>query len=198
MALRLMDDDESALATIIKRYGPAIAIAISRRFGLNEQDAEDVLSIASHRLWEARHRYDDGVATLRTYFYRIAVNAARDAFKHGWQKARALCVDVGAENDVDTIASVDNGPEQCGCTNAGSPKQRQPSKKLKDLAEIIDGLPPAQQHIIRRDSCARDDVACSSWLADELGIAVASVRVYRGRAMETIRRQMRERGHDVP
>ena len=47
LALRLMDDDDSALAEVLRRYGPPIAAALRGKYEtLNYEDVEDVLSIA--------------------------------------------------------------------------------------------------------------------------------------------------------
>lgn len=195
LALRLMEDDQAALTEVLRRFGPSIAAAFRGKYEvLNDQDIENVLAIALHRLWDARNRYDDSRASLRTYFFHIADNAACDVFKYGWHKARQLEVDYGEDNDLDAIP--------CPCGDPAGPQEtarnRSPTRAERDLREIIEELPDSHRYIIWSDGCARDDVASSQKLADELGVAVTSVRVYRMRAMETIRRKMRERGHDVP
>jgi len=48
------------------------------------------------------------------------------------------------------------------------------------------------------DATCRDGNASNEFLADELGIPAAHVRVYRGRAYATIRKEMKKLGHDIP
>lgn len=201
LALRLMDDDESALVEILRRYGPAIAAALRGKYEtLNYQDVEDMLSIALWRLWQARHGYDDNRSTLRTYFYRIAENAARDVFKFGWNRARQLEVNYGETRELEAVASSPSTADDCedGSPCACKARSKKAERERNDLREVVAELPESQRHIIVADSYAKDDVADAGKLADELGIATTSVRVYRLRAMDTIRRKMRERGHEVP
>lgn len=201
LALRLMEDDEAALVEVLRYYGPGIEAALRGKYGLfTHEDTEDVLALALMRLWESRASYDESQGSLRTYFYKIADHAACDVFKYGWHKAREREVDYGKDNDLDAIPSGQPATD-CRLREADEPTKRKGGKQervLKDLNEIVDSLPDKQRHIIRADACAKDDVADAGQLGDELGIAAGSVRVYRMRAMDTIRRKMRERGHQVP
>lgn len=198
LAIRLMDNDESALVDILQQYGPVIAAGLRGKYEtLTYEDVEDVLSIAVLRLWNARQCYDDNKSKLSTYLYKIADNAAKDVFRLGWQKARQLEVDFGENNDMDAIAFTTDTSQDKGLSKSkkSSPKTK---KEHQDLQQVLRGLPEKQKHIIQADAYARDDVADSGKLADELGIARGSVRVERSRAMKVIRRKMQERGHDAP
>jgi RNA polymerase sigma factor (sigma-70 family) len=201
LALRLMEDDESALVEVLRHYGPGIELALRGKYELfTRQDAEDVLALALMRLWESRASYDETRGSLRTYFYRIADHAACDVFKYGWHKARQREVDYGKENDLDSITSGQPATD-CGSHEGDKPAKKKggkQEKRLRDLKEIVDSLPEKHRHIIWSDACAKDEVADAGQLGDELEIAAGSVRVYRKRAMEAIRKKMRERGHQVP
>ena len=201
LALRLMDDDESALEDVLRLYGPSIAAALRLKYEVfNYEDVEDVLSIAVERLWAARHRYDDRRSKLRTYFWKIADNAACDVFKFGWHRAKVMEVDYGDQNDLDALPDQSDPPNGTSACSESKDNRRssKTEKRLKDLRGIVDELPEKQRHIIRADAYAKDDVADAGKLADELGIARTSVRVYRQRAMETLRQKIRQRGHEVP
>jgi DNA-directed RNA polymerase specialized sigma24 family protein len=67
-----------------------------------------------------------------------------------------------------------------------------------DLREILADLPEVQRRIILADALARDRVAASEYLAAELEIPAASVPVYRKRALDRIRKELRRRGHEIP
>jgi RNA polymerase sigma factor (sigma-70 family) len=198
LAMALLDDDEDALEEILRAYGPSIARALhvqyceTRRL-LSPEDIEDVLSIALHRLWEARKDYDDKKATLRTLLYCIADNVARDVIKSGWQKVRRRERRPSQE-------LMEQVPDPCPVDQGGQVKatKRKPSKEYKDLQQIVAKLPDLQRRIIVADAAAKTEVADSGLLARELRIPVGTVRVYRSRAMARIRQEMRRRGHEVP
>lgn len=95
LALALLDDDESALAEILRLYGPDISRILHKKFTLHfgvlaYEDIEDVVVIALRRLWDARKSYDDKQQSLRGWFYSIAENVAKDVLKFGWHKASKL------------------------------------------------------------------------------------------------------------
>ena len=121
-------------------------------------------------------------------------NAARDVLRLGWQKARQMEL----QNDFQvqhTVTQPVKGHSKH--LNPESYHDRSPPTRLTlDLKEIIDQLPDAQRKIITADSIARDDVASSGWLAEELSMSPSTIRVYRKRAMDRIRKALRERGHD--
>ena len=199
LALRLMDDDEDALRDVLRLYGRSIAAALRNSYEcLNYEDVEDILSIAAMRLWDNRQKYDESQGTLRTYFYKIADNTARDVFKHGWHRARSMEVVYGEENDMDGLPCTNGPPAGGDGKPASRTNSREETKRREDLRAVVGELPEKQRHIIQADAYARDDVAHAPTLGDELRIPATTVRVYRGRAMETIRRKMRERGHNLP
>jgi DNA-directed RNA polymerase sigma subunit (sigma70/sigma32) len=72
------------------------------------------------------------------------------------------------------------------------------SKEATDLERIVNKLSDEQQKIVMADRWSRDGIASNEFLADELGIPAAHVRVYRCRAYAKIRREMRKLGHDIP
>lgn len=197
LAFRLMEDDESALAEILVRFGTSILSMLSRKYTkFNQQDAEDVLSIALHKLWKNRQNYDDSKGKLRSYLFRIADNTAMDVFKYGWAKARFLPIDIGEENQLDFIpdetSPVDEPKRQ------RKDREKKHAREAEALKAAIESLPEKQQEIIWADVYARDRVAEAAPLADELDIAVSSVRVYRLRAWKTIRSKMKELGYELP
>ncbi len=197
LAFRLMDADESALDDILKAYGSGIIRLLMAKYKtFNFQDAEDVLSIAVAKLWDRRHQYDENDGALRPYLFKIADNTAKDIFKSGWSQARLLPVDLGNENQVERI------PEET--TNVDEPKRKQKEREKKqqqelvDLRSVLDALPVNERAVVMSDAYAKDRVTDSGKLADELGIAVGSVRGYRSRAWKNIRSRMAELGYKLP
>jgi RNA polymerase sigma factor (sigma-70 family) len=197
LAIALLEDDESALEDILRLYGPDITKLLHakytlRRGALAYEDIEDVVIIALKRLWYARASYDDKEQTLRAWFYCIADNVAKDAKKLGWDKARKLEWRPGKDWMEQSPKCAAPEPAEAEAEAA------EELQELKDLRMVVNNLPDVQRRIVLADSVAREGVAASADVAADLGIPVAYVKVYRARAMATIRKEMRRLGHQIP
>jgi RNA polymerase sigma factor (sigma-70 family) len=198
LALALLDDDEDALGEIMRCYAPAIIEALHARFTtrmrlLRYEDIEDVVSIALRRLWDARADYDDTKQSLRVWLYCIAENVAKDVLKHGWHKARQLERHPGQDWFQEK--------QDHTCPDPGKPRAKEKRKATKEAADLETGLnklSEEQRKIVMADAASPDGTASNEFLADELGIPAAHVRVYRGRAYATLRREMKRLGYDIP
>jgi RNA polymerase sigma factor (sigma-70 family) len=198
LAMALLDNDESVLGEILRVYGPDIIELLRNRFTkrlgvLRYEDIEDAVSVALGKLWNARADYDDSKQSIRAWFYKIAERVALDILKHGWYKARRLEENRGQDQLEETPDRVEgNGAS----TKGGETKKT--AKQASDLEFVLKKLPDAQRVIVMSDAACRDGNASNEHLADELGIPAANVRVYRGRAYATIRKELRKLGHDIP
>lgn len=186
LAARLLRSDEGVLEDILRQHGPGVRALLLRRYQLQPLDAEDVLAIALYRLWQARDRYRPERASLQVWFYRIAENVFRDVLRSGWHKARQL--------EIDITSIEHNLPD---ASDSASEHEFDPARAARSeaLQAIIASLPEVQRRIIWADAQASDGLASGAYLAKELGISMGAVRVYRKRALDTIRREMRKRGH---
>ncbi len=184
LGARLRAGDEDVLADILHAHGPPITALLKVRLSwqLTTVDLEDVLATALFRLWQHRERFDASKASLRVWFFRIAENIARDVFKHGWHKARQLERIV----EPDTLADiVDSRPPV-----VASEPEPVLSLPIQQLRELIALLPDAQRQIVLADAASRDGVVPSQQLSQELGIPASTVRVYRRRALERLRKAL--------
>lgn len=198
LAMALLDDEESVLEEILRRFGPDILEVLHGRFAkrlgaLRYEDIEDVVSVALDRLWKGRAKYDDSKQSIRAWFYCIAENVALDVLKHGWYKARRLEENLGQDLLEEKATTVE--PKSAVASRDGNKKM---AKEAGDLQTVLKKLPDVQRAIVMADAACRDGNASNEYLADELGIPAANVRVYRGRAYTTIRKEMRKLGHDIP
>ena len=186
---RLRSGDASVLETILRSHGPSVrAVLRSKFFGsLTEPDFEDVLATALFRLWQSRERFDATKSSLRVWFFRIATNVARDVFKHGWHKARRLEQVVEPVFLADSLSTHDRSEDD-------DESQSEPVLSSSALAELLAVLPESQRRIVLADAASAEGVVPSQQLADELGIPPATVRVYRKRALERLRREISDRG----
>lgn len=195
LADRLLADDEAVLGEVLRAFGPMVLGVMCRRYRgvLPQTDIEDAVSIGLFRLWDSRSRFDRGKASLKVWFFRIVENAIRDVLRHGWHKARLL--EVAADEMLhDAFPQVSDRHKECNHEGVTP----EPTNLQLDLREIIGSLPEMQRRIVAADAATRDGTANSTQLADELQIPSSTVRVYRKRAMDRIRRELTQRGHDVP
>lgn len=181
---RLRAGDELVLEDILRTHGPPVKAVLKRRFStlLNDSDWEDVLAVALFRVWQARDRFDSLKASLRVWFFRIAENAARDVLKIGWQKARLL------EVSVEPVALA----EVAAFRNIELPEPHEPTISSESLQAALLLLPETQRRIVIADAQSRDGIVPSEQLGAELGLPPGTVRVYRKRALDRLRRELSE------
>jgi len=189
---RLKDGDEQVLEDILRQIGNQVRAVLLKKYSgvLGEADLDDALSLGLYRVWNSRSRFDETKSSLRVWFFRIVENAARDILRVGWHKAKALEVN-GHSGILDRTVQ----PEP---TEPIDEDNRPPTALQMALRDILASLSEAQRTIVMADAASRDGTANNAWLAKELELAPSSVRVYRRRALEKIRNEMRKRGHEVP
>ena len=194
LGARLRAGDEAVLEVILRTHGPPILTLLRQRFvgPLTATDFKDVLAAALFRMWQHRARFDPVQASLRVWFFRIAENLARDVLRHGWHKARQL--ELSTEPLL-LAEAVDrrrpNGESDLDALEGELPVLRVPPELLRELLAL---LPENQRRIVLADADSRDGVVASHDLASELGIPPSTVRVYRRRALERLRREIEQRG----
>lgn len=195
IGMRLLENDESVLKDILKEFGPKISGFLCRKYEniFNIHDIEDVLAIAIFHLWQARKTYDERKGSVKTWFSRIADNAAKDVLKFGWQQAKMREVYLES-GDYDKLFF----SEHHSTADKSDNKNSQENKKLEELRKIIEALPEVQRRIVKADACARDGKASAEFLANELDIPIGTVRVYRKRAIDKIKEEFGRRGYKIP
>jgi DNA-directed RNA polymerase specialized sigma24 family protein len=93
LTLRLQQGDEAALQAVIGTLGPRVAAGLKKRNPtLWTENIEDILSVASYRLWQSRTQFDPARGSLAIWFFVIADNLARDVVR---KKNRTPEVTVG-------------------------------------------------------------------------------------------------------
>jgi len=178
LADRLAGGDVDALAIVIGTVGPRVAAGLSRRHpALRAEDIEDVLSIASQRLWESRTQYDLAKGSLAAWFFIIADNAAKDLVK---KEARRL------EQSAEVRYLVKAEP-----TPPDEPVAEDAARQ--GLHEILLGLAPLDHRIIWAYAEAGGAGAWAADLSHELGMRAGTIRVRCSRIKERIRKTMHAR-----
>lgn len=190
LGAQLRAGNEDALEAILRMHGPPILALLKQRFvgPFTATDFEDVLATALFRVWQHRDRFDSGLASLRVWFYRIAENVARDVLKHGWHKARQLELSL----EPAFLAGVtDHRADQNSDGDGHHVSELRVSSE--QLREALAVLPENQRRIVLADAQSPDGLVASQDLARELGIPQSTVRVYRRRALERLRREIEQR-----
>ncbi|OAI41697.1 hypothetical protein AYO40_02575 [Planctomycetaceae bacterium SCGC AG-212-D15] len=185
LALRLMDGDQEALRTLIARFGGKVRNILRRRYGdvLQEQEIDSVLNNALFKVWRHARSIDLKRGSLGGWFLRIAQRCAFDLLS-GELAHREKVLSLDPESDPVADCDDDGDDEEDARTR----------KRLKDLDDVIDALPPLQKAIIKADMAAGSQ-ADNGRLAARHGTSRNSIYVSRNKAYEAIRKGMRKRGH---
>ena len=192
IALKVLEDDESALQDILNYYAPNIERALFGRYSglLNSADIEDVMSIAITKFWDNRHNYDDKRGSVRAFLYRIAVNTTKDVLKLGWHKAKLLERSVDQEFLEQSLTIEEQTVE--------SVVDKGESKEVQAMKKVLATLSDIQRKILLADAMA-NGVADSAELGEQLGgFPSGTIRQYRMRALRALRKGMKEQGFDIP
>lgn len=190
IALKLICGDKAVYEDIVRNYAPAIqAWLLSLSFGLSREDAEDLVCEAIMRLWEKREQYDDSRGgSVRSYLYKIAKNLLLDRPKSSRFKTMQQERHVSDEH----------------LKNLAAPKKRSASKSPEDqdipilvaLRETLRELPKMQRKILLEDAGVTEELPAHE-LGEILGgIPASTIRQYRKRGKDTLRRKLAERGFD--
>jgi len=174
---------EQQLEEIIREHAKAVRDILIPRYrgGLTPSDIDDVVAVAAHRLWKHREEFAN-LRSPRAWFVRIADNVARDVLRCGWQKARQL--EVAAEKSYLESFS----PAQ-------APRSADPDpERVERIRSIVEALPEKQRKIVWADALSRGGNISAEDLARELDIPTGTVRVYRKRALDKLRKLFTEQG----
>lgn len=195
---RLRAGDEQVLDAILHTHGPPVLALLRQRYGgpLTATDFEDVLANALFRVWQHRTRFDPAKASLRVWLFRIAENLARDVLKHGWQKARQLELSTEPARLAETVDR--RPPPSHDEPEPDAVRHVDFAVSTELMRELLALLPDLQRRIVLADAESPDGTVASHQLARELGIPPGTVRVYRRRALERLRREMELRGVLIP
>jgi RNA polymerase sigma factor (sigma-70 family) len=184
---------EKDLAWLLYNHGPKVKGALLLRFrnALTADDADELLSQALAKAWEHRENFDPAKGSLRAWFFCIAQRAALDRLKRNWNKARSQEISWEALGAEPRAPEIEPEPED---------EASAPQEALRErLREAMASLPPTQQRILWADALgAAASGITSEELGRELGLPAGTVRVYRKRAMTTLRRLLGAADPSIP
>ena len=181
------DPADAWVRSVLSQHAPPVGAWLRSRYSiLTAEDVEDIIVMASIRLWKYRDNFDAARGSLRTWFARIADNVARRLIESGWARTRSMEVPLGKLLDSAV-------PGYRPCTDAA-----EESSQADRITQALDRLPEAYRTILLADACATDRVASAEFLSQELQLPAGTVRVYRHRAVIALRKLLSESGHELP
>lgn len=191
IALKLYEDDESAISDILEEYAPATGNWLNKVYGdvLATEDIEDVLCVAIMKLWDNRQKYNDKKSKIKTWLHSIAQNVARDLLKKNWHKAKQLEISTEQEY-LEQSLCVERHLNELNSNTSGNDN----SENIKAAQDALNELKDEYSKILIADAKA-NGTADSAELGKQLGgLPSGTVRVYRLRAKEAFRKAMEKRG----
>jgi RNA polymerase sigma factor (sigma-70 family) len=178
IARLLMAGDPEGLRRLLAFHGGRVREAVRFEFpGLDHSLLDDVLSLATLRVWRARHRYAPERGSLRAWLMVIARNCAI-----------RLLAERNREGLIFT-ANLDGVPAPEPEINTAF------AQAIKDVRTCISQLPKQQRVVILADLEAGGLANCKE-LAMELGTTHRSVRVSRANGLRQLRTALQ--GLDYP
>ncbi len=187
VALKLMCDETSVYDDIVHDYVPAIqAWLLLLPFGLSREDAENIACEAVMRLWEKRDKYDESKGNVRNYLFQIAKNLLLDRPKSGRFKT------MRKERKVSDEYLKNLAAPKKKSVNESSENQDRPI--LIALRETLRELPDIQRKILLEDAGMTEELPAAELGKILGGIPAGTIRQYRKRGKDTLRRKLTERG----
>jgi RNA polymerase sigma factor (sigma-70 family) len=176
LALRLQQGDEAALQAVLLTLGPKVEGGLKKRHpALRAEDIEDVLSMASHRLWQSRSQFDPAKGSLGSWFFVIADRLARDLLRKEAGKPEIV-------NNLDHLPEpVKKSPFE------GEDESWAPGRELD---AILKKLAYVDHCIISEYARAGGQGPWATDLAEDLGLSAGAIRVRCHRIKKKIRQQM--------
>lgn len=193
LVARLLDGDEDAFASLVRRYHATMVGVAAAYVGGDRAVAEEVAQDAWLGVLRQLGRFE-GRSSLRTWMFRILVNTAKT---RGQRERRSVPFSALAGPEEPAVAPERFEPPGARWAGhwatpprdwAGLPEERLASRETTAVVRrAIDGLPEAQRAVI-----ALRDV--EGWPAAEvcslLGISEGNQRVLLHRARSRVRRTL--------
>lgn len=179
---RLREGDASVLADVLRVHGPSLSRHLLIHYAplLQAADAEDALSIALFRLWHSRASFNPRKGSLGAWFRKIVLNVARNLVKSARtnRRLREVLMDPA---DMDRFLSRESEETVIDSTDCA---------ESLAVSTALRSLSSKRRQILLADSVAPAGIVPSGVLAQELGLSPSTVREYRRRARNQVRRRL--------
>ena len=184
LGIRFLNGDATVLGDLLDAHRHSLERALLTRYGayLQHADVDDAMSIALGRLWRSRLSFDPTQGALSAWFYAIVFSVASNLWKSA--RARAMRVDFTDPAGLDRLPSRPDDAQQSLSLRF--------SADFEAVASALQSLPITHRRILLADASSPSGVAGSAELAAELGTCPSTIREYRRRARERLRRIIQE------
>jgi RNA polymerase sigma factor (sigma-70 family) len=189
--------NESVLTKLVQTLGPYIESVLRERFPLLRPYTEDLLVDTLYRAWMRRREFDQKKGALSNWLLVIALNAACDLLRTGWQQVRAFEAEL-AEGSLEQIAETRDLTDGLADGREGnSPKSLASGSVGEEQAfwEVLNSLPEVDRRIILYHAQVNGTGSWAVDLAGELGLTAGNIRVRRGRILKRICDELTRRGY---
>ena len=163
--------DEPAFEIFFKQQFASCCAFCQARFGFDTAVAKDVVHTAFIKLWETRHTISIE-ASIKSYLFRIVVNASLDFIRH--EKTKQKYSRFFVENNAEAYDETD--------TNTTDFKQL-----AQDIQAAISELPDQMRTVFE---LSRYEELKYSAIAERLGISVKTVETQMSRALVKLRQKL--------
>jgi DNA-directed RNA polymerase specialized sigma24 family protein len=161
--------DPEGLRRLLFCHGGRVREALRFEFpSLDEALVDDVMSLASLRVWRSRHRYESERGSLRAWLLVIARHCA---IRHLAERNR---------EGLTFTANLDGVPAPAHAVNTAL------AQMINDVRQCISQLPKQQRAVLFADLAAGGLADCKD-LAQELGTTKRSVWVSRANGLRQLR-----------
>lgn len=166
---RIANDDKSAVAAFVDRYG-GLVWSLARRFMATESDAEDAVQEIFVDLWKSAAVYRPQIASETTFVSMVARRRLIDRTRR-----RKLAVESGV--------GVESFPGKDGDVT----RSLEVSEEASRASKLLDELPQDQARAIR---LAVYDGLTHAEIADLTGLALGTVKSHIRRGLIKLRDQL--------
>lgn len=181
LILRMMEQDEQALAKVLELYGPRVNGYLRRKFGdvLREPELAEALNVAAFNLWRFADRFRPEKGSLRGWFITIARNAAKSLLR---SESRHVAKELEYEPEYDPADCSDDAP----------PVDSKEHRRLKELDNILNTKLTGFEQIVALNDFKAGGEADAGRLAAQHGKSKQMVYTTRSKVKKKITGWMRE------
>jgi RNA polymerase sigma factor (sigma-70 family) len=181
LVLRMMEQDEQALAKVLELYGPRVKGYLRRKFGdvLREPELAESFNVAAFNLWRFADRFRPEKGSLRGWFITIARNAAVSLLR---SESLHVAKELEYEPEYDPADCSDDDP----------PVDSKEHRRLKELDHILNTKLTGFEQIVALNDFKAGCEADAGRLAAQHGKSKQMVYTTRSKVKKKITEWMRE------